>query len=230
MMNFKLSILFLAIVSTASNSAIAQSSFLSYDNKTETHPKQVELDWDVVKGDLTQRMWCDTKTDLFNELDLNKDKYLNKRDLAEINVETIKYWSIKTIREIFDHWSPNFEEHFNAIKTNLELVEQESKELNITQDAFASIEKSMEQLGINALSKTKVYIESSYNYDSIDIISEGFTESGRKWITTKTPVELIIHNGSEEKKYNFNVLLVGVAKFKQHQQDDSIALVEMGLN
>ena len=214
----------------STTSAFGQNGFLSYGNKNDSQGGQVELDWDAVKGDLTQRMWCDTKSALFNEIDINNDKYLNKRDLSEINTENIQNWTITTIKNTFNHWSPNSDEHINNIKKSLDLISNESSELNITKDSFKSIEDSFSQLGMLKLKNAHVYIEAIPKMESLEVVSEGFTETGRKWITSKTPVKLIIHNGAEKTSYNITVLLVGVAKFKQHSTDSNIALVEMGLN
>lgn len=227
-MNIK-PLFFLSVISLGWMSSVqAQNNFLSYENTTE-YQSQKEVEWDAVKGDLTLKMWGDTKRELFEQIDENGDGYINKRDLSEINDKDLKHWSDKTIKEIFSHWSPHYEQHLSSIKNKLSAVQEESQDLKLASDAFKSVEKAFKATGIPDLQTKHVYIDAQPQIDKLEVVSEGFTETGEKWVTTKTPMELTIFNGSEQTKFNMDVLLVAVRKHKQHLHDEKLALIELGL-
>lgn len=204
-------------------------SMLSYENKKDTSKSQKELNWETLKGDMSLNFWCTTtQKNNFLSNDLNDDKVLSIRDLGIYDKSQAKQWSVELLNRLFTFWAPDYDSHIEEVKEELSSIVDKHPDLSIIKQAPKSYKKVTQDIKLNDLSSKNVFIKT--NSGKAEILNEGFTDTGRKWVTVNVPINITIYNGDINRDYSLNIIMNLIRKYKYHEFDSKFALIEMGLN
>jgi hypothetical protein len=217
------------LVLALSTTSLHSQNLMSYEELDSNSKNQKEVDWNNLKGDLSLNFWCKvTQKNIFYENDMNNDKLLSIRDLAVYNEENVTNWSRQFLSGLFTFWSPDYDSHIENLKMKFDSISDSHPDLSITKDAYKSVKDIMEKTNLSQLSMNNVYIKT--NVRDSEVIKEGYTDTGRKWVTIKNTLYIEIFKGDEKQKYSFDILMNIIRKYQNHKFDSKYALIEMGID